>query len=56
MAAGKDRAMCQHLTVLAQWGEQRLIAQCEHDTLHLVWNHVTLALHPCNCAEPVNCP
>lgn len=38
--------MCNHFTLLAQQSEQRFIARCEHGTLHLNWDQVTVRLHP----------
>lgn len=38
--------MCNHLTFLAQSGDWRYVAQCEHGTLHLTWGRQTLHLQP----------
>jgi len=38
--------MCNELTHLAQQGDWRYIAQCEHQTVHLRWDHLTLSLPP----------
>jgi hypothetical protein len=36
--------MCQQLTILAQQDEDHYIAQCEHGTIHLRWEHITVHL------------
>jgi hypothetical protein len=36
--------MCQHFLILAECGDTRSIAQCEHTTIHLLWDVVTIRL------------
>ncbi|MEM7348504.1 MAG: hypothetical protein AAF485_30120 [Chloroflexota bacterium] len=38
--------MCNQLTTLATQGETRQIWSCEHGTIHLNWEQITLRLHP----------
>lgn len=39
-------AMCQHMTRLANGSPFRYIAQCEHTTIHLVWDRAVLQFQP----------
>jgi hypothetical protein len=48
---GKDRIMCNQITVLARESETRFIAQCEHETLHIAWDNLTLRLCPADFAR-----
>jgi hypothetical protein len=36
--------MCQNLTVLVQDDDWHYLGLCEHDTVHLVWRHLSLHL------------
>jgi hypothetical protein len=36
--------MCQQMTMLAELEEHRFIARCEHGTIHLNWDVITLHL------------
>ncbi len=36
--------MCQHLTILAEYSSCRYVGQCEHGTVHLRWDHLTIHL------------
>lgn len=38
--------MCNQLTLLAKAGASRYIAQCEHGTIHVVWDNVSVRLRP----------
>jgi hypothetical protein len=38
-------ALCNHLTLLAEYSERHYIMQCEHGTIHLVWGNQTLRFH-----------
>lgn len=38
--------MCIQFTMLASYDAAHYIAQCEHGTLHLVWQSSTIRLHP----------
>lgn len=38
--------MCNQLTYLAAEGSYRYVACCEHGTIHLSWERVTLHWHP----------
>jgi len=38
--------MCRKLTILARDSANRIIAQCEHGTIHLYWARAALFLHP----------
>lgn len=38
--------MCNQITVLARETDARHIAQCEHETLHITWDNVTIRLCP----------
>jgi hypothetical protein len=43
--------MCNRVTVLAQENDARYIAQCEHETLHIAWDNVTIRLSPADFAR-----
>jgi hypothetical protein len=36
--------MCQQLTILAECSSWRYVGQCEHGTVHLRWDHLTIHL------------
>lgn len=36
--------MCQHIVILAERNGQQYISQCEHGTVHLIWDGVGLHL------------
>ena len=36
--------MCQHVLILAERNSQQYISQCEHGTVHLLWDGVGLHL------------
>jgi hypothetical protein len=36
--------MCKNLTFLAKASAERYIAQCEHGTIHLVWDNLSIRL------------
>jgi hypothetical protein len=36
--------MCQYLNLLTKLEAHRYVGQCEHGTLHLAWDHVTMHL------------
>lgn len=36
--------MCQHIVILAERNGQQYVSQCEHGTVHLIWNGVGLHL------------
>ncbi len=38
--------MCNEFTMLVQASDWRYIAQCEHQTVHLRWDHLTISLPP----------
>ncbi len=38
--------MCNQLTLLAKASASRYIAQCEHGTIHVVWDNVSVRLRP----------
>jgi hypothetical protein len=38
--------MCRNLTILAKESATRYIARCEHGTVHLVWDNLSLRLRP----------
>lgn len=38
--------MCRKLTILARDSATRIVAQCEHGTIHLYWTRAALFLHP----------
>lgn len=38
--------MCKHLTILAKASATRYVAQCEHGTVHLIWDNLSLRLPP----------
>lgn len=38
--------MCNNLVFLAEQDEYRFICICEHQTIHLSWDHVTIYLMP----------
>ena len=38
--------MCQHHIWLAELGDTRFITQCEHGTIHTMWDHLSLHLVP----------
>lgn len=38
--------MCRNLTVLAREDPNRCIGQCEHGTVQLVWDNLSIRLHP----------
>ncbi|OAN36335.1 hypothetical protein A6A03_06185 [Chloroflexus islandicus] len=42
--------MCRKLTILARDSAMRMIAQCEHGTIHLYWTRAALFLHPADLA------
>ena len=43
--------MCNHFTTLAVSNDRRLIMQCEHGTVHLTWDVVTMHLTPAQFYE-----
>lgn len=36
--------MCQHIVILAERSPQQYVSQCEHGTVHLIWDGVGLHL------------
>jgi hypothetical protein len=38
--------MCRNLIILAQESATRYIAQCEHGTVHIVWDNLSIRLRP----------
>lgn len=38
--------MCNELMLLSEFDDYRCIAICEHDTIHLSWDHTTVYLRP----------
>jgi hypothetical protein len=38
--------MCRNLTILAKESATRYIARCEHGTVHLVWDNLSIRLRP----------
>lgn len=38
--------MCKNMTILAKENAARYIAQCEHRTIHLVWDSLSIRLCP----------
>jgi hypothetical protein len=38
--------MCKKLVILAKENVSRYIAQCEHGTIHLVWDNLSVRLYP----------
>jgi len=42
---GKAR-MCKEFRMLVEQTDQRYIAQCEHDTVHLCWGNLSLTFQP----------
>ena len=36
--------MCQHIVILAERNGQQYVSQCEHGTVHLIWNGIGLHL------------
>lgn len=45
--------MCKHLTMLAKENVRRYIAQCEHGTIHLMWDNLSLRLRPADFLDIV---
>lgn len=39
--------MCNTFDMLVELNDWRYIAQCEHKTVHLRWDHLTISLPPC---------
>ncbi len=38
--------MCKHLTMLAKESTTRYIARCEHGSVHVVWDNLSIRLRP----------
>lgn len=36
--------MCQHVVILAERNDQQYVSQCEHGTVHLIWDGIGLHL------------
>ncbi len=36
--------MCQHIVILAERNSQQYVSQCEHGTVHLIWDGIGLHL------------
>ncbi len=43
--------MCKCLTMLAKESTTRYIAQCEHGTIHFVWDNLSIRLRPADFAR-----
>jgi hypothetical protein len=43
--------MCKRLTMLAKESATRYIAQCEHGTIHFVWDNLSIRLRPADFAR-----
>ena len=41
-----DHDMCKRLNILAQHSPTCYIAQCEHSTIHLCWENISIHLQP----------
>ena len=42
----RKRSMCNEFHMLVEQSDWRYIAQCEHKTVHLRWDHLTISLSP----------
>ncbi len=42
----RKKSMCNEFHMLVEQSDWRYIAQCEHKTVHLRWDHLTISLPP----------